>query len=433
MTQRPKFDAMTGEPIIYDDEIANIGGQVVDTKSQVAQSNQQAEFISQEAMRDVHHMRDVYSQKSELVAKTQNLTPTQILDGLSDEERQKAYQISQTVSLNDDRSIQEFGHDVQAKLDAFSDANLARASMQDSEMAGELLMNLMTELKEVSPEDLANSRKKGLIPFFRKKVETKIFETLQKTKSVQENITNIQTQILNQHSRLMEDMANLDQTYHQTKAYFDELTLTIAGGQLAIVDMKENQLKAMQEEYQKTGDPMLGHEIQTAMQTISSMSQKLNDLILVQNVILNQSYQMAITKRSQQVLTNKLLNTNNIVIPIWKDQISMSIQLLRSEESISTLNTINETTNKLIAGVSGQVKDAAIATAKLDNTDVIQLETIKKLHTDLIDTTNTILEIQENGEARHQRIQKEVKDSQLRLQESVTKASNKMLLSSPKK
>ena len=143
---------------------------------------------------------------------------------LSPQEQKIVEDFAAKIDIENTNQILQYGAGTQKKMADFSDAALVNVKTQDLGEAGELLANVVGELK-----DFDATEEKGFFGFFKK--QTAKVETLKNRYTKAEgNVTKI-TEALEQHQmRLMKDSAVLDKMYEQNLAYFKELSMYILAG-----------------------------------------------------------------------------------------------------------------------------------------------------------------------------------------------------------
>ena len=138
---------------------------------------------------------------------------------LTDAEKKAVEDFAAKIDIENTNQILQYGAGTQKKMADFSDAALVNVKTQDLGEVGELLANVVGELK-----DFDATEEKGLFAFFKK--QTAKVETLKNRYTKAEgNVTKI-TEALEQHQmRLMKDSAVLDKMYEQNLVYFKELSM----------------------------------------------------------------------------------------------------------------------------------------------------------------------------------------------------------------
>lgn len=349
---------------------------------------------------------------AEVTAIGKVLDPSKIVSNLNPEQQQKAFEIAKSIDIDRSDSVMNFGVAVQARLDEQANIMLSKATGGEDAEVNKLLVEMMSKVKEVMPEDIAKARKKGFFPWIRKKAEEKALALQIKTQDINSTLDGFKGQLSTHKDSLIADNMRMDMMLDQTRLYFQELNTVIAGGQLKINEMDSKIIPEKQAEYQKTLDPQIGQELMELTQIRNDLSIRVDDLLRAQDTALTQSYQMMMLKAGNNVLAKKLDNSVRLVLPIWKTQIAMSLVLLRTQNAIEAQDIVAETTNQLLTGTAEQTKNTVIAIAEANNKSMISMETLKNNHAKLIESVKEVQRINDESEIRRVEEQKELLKAQ---------------------
>ena len=145
-----------------------------------------------------------------------------------------------------------FGADAQKKIADFSDTALEAVQTQDTGEVGDMLINLVSELKgfEADAEE-----PKGLRKLFAK-AEDKVERMKARYTKVSGNVENIANSLEDYQAQLLKDVAMFDRLYDQNSDYFRQLTLYIIAGEEKLQRVREGELKALLDAAEKSGDAM---------------------------------------------------------------------------------------------------------------------------------------------------------------------------------
>ena len=138
---------------------------------------------------------------------------------LTPEEQQMVDAFASKIDVENTAQILQYGAATQKKMADFSDTALNNVRTQDLGEVGDLIVDVVGELKSFDAEE-----KKGLFGLFKKQADK--LETL-KTRfaKAEVNVAKIGDALQQHQVRLLKDSAVLDQLYDQNLAYFKELTM----------------------------------------------------------------------------------------------------------------------------------------------------------------------------------------------------------------
>ena len=143
---------------------------------------------------------------------------------LTPEEQEMVNSFSEKINVENAAQILQYGAGTQKKMADFSDEALKNVRAQDLGEIGELLADVVGELKGFDAEE-----EKGFFGFFKKQAN-KIENLKNKYDKAEANVERI-TDSLQQHQiRLLKDSAMMDKMYEQNLLYFRELSMYILAG-----------------------------------------------------------------------------------------------------------------------------------------------------------------------------------------------------------
>ena len=149
---------------------------------------------------------------------------------LSEEERKMADQFANQIDLTNSAMILQYGAGTQSKMADFSETALENVKTKDLGEVGELLGNVVKELKNFDEEE-----EKGFFGIFKKQAN-KIQALKTKYAKAETNINQICQALEGHQVQLMKDVAILDKMYELNLTYFKELTMYI----LAVTSLRLN-------------------------------------------------------------------------------------------------------------------------------------------------------------------------------------------------
>ena len=176
-----------------------------------------------------------------MVEEAKKATPVTVEDTpLSPEEQKMVQDFAEKIDLTNSQMILQYGAASQKKLSDFSDSALSRVRTKDMGETGELITQLIGELKGF---DATAENQKGFLGFFKKKSNE--LEALKvKYDKADVNVERIKAQLEDHQVTLMKDIAMLDKMYQLNLVYFKELSMYILAGRKKLQQVRENDLAA---------------------------------------------------------------------------------------------------------------------------------------------------------------------------------------------
>ncbi len=306
------------------------------------------------------------------------------------------------IDLENTTQILQYGAGTQKKMADFSDAALENVRTQDLGEVGDLIADVVGELKGFEAEE-----DKGLFSFFKK--QTNKLETMKNRYAKAEvNVAKIGDALQQHQVRLMKDSALLDKMYEQNLAYFKELTMYIMAGKQKLAEVRAGKLKELELTAMRTG---LGEDAQAARDLADKCNRfekKIHDLELTRSISMQTAPQIRMIQNNDTVMVEKIQTTLMNTIPLWKNQMVLSLGIAHSTEAAMAQRQVNDITNALLKQNAEKLHMASVETAKESERGVVDIETLKKTNAQLIQTLDEVMKIQADGRAKRQAAEAEM-------------------------
>ena len=297
------------------------------------------------------------------------------------------------VDVTNPDHVLMFGADAQKQLGEFADNALAAVRSQETGEVGDMLENLVVELKSFEKD---SAEPKGIMKLF-SKAESRIERMKASYNKVSVNVDAIQTSLEGHQVQLLKDVAMFERMYDKNAAYFRQLTLYIIAGQEKLDQVRQGELAKLYEKAAQSGDAMDAQAANDLAAQCDRFEKKLNDLMLTRHVALQTAPQIRLLQNNDSLLVERIQSTIANTLPLWKNQMVLALGLHNSQQALKAQQAVTDMTNELLKKNSETLKMGTIGTAKEAERGIIDLETLIKTNQDLIDTINEVINIQENG------------------------------------
>ena len=310
---------------------------------------------------------------------------------LTPEEQQIVREFAAKIDVENTAQIMQYGAGTQKKMADFSDAALANVRAQDLGEVGELIVNVVGELKGFDTEE-----DKGFFGFFKKQAN-KLEMMKNRYDKAEVSVTKISDALQQHQVRLMKDSAMLDQMYEQNLAYFKELTMYILAGKQKLEEVRTGKLQQLEDTAHRTG---LAEDVQAAKDLADKcqrFEKKIYDLELTRAISLQTAPQIRMIQNNDNVMVEKIQTTLVYTIPLWKNQMVITLGIAHASEAAAAQRQVNDVTNALLQANAKRLHTASVETAKEAERGIVDIETLKKTNAELIQTLDDVVKIQENG------------------------------------
>lgn len=341
-----------------------------------------------------------FEKKEEVLPKKQ--TQKEEVPVLTPEERKMVNDFAVKIDIENTNQILQYGAGTQKKMADFSDTALENVKTQDLGEIGELISNVVGELKDFDVQEEGK-----FFGFFRK--QTSKMENLKnKYDKAQANVEKI-TDSLQQHQvRLMKDSAMLDKMYEQNLNYFKELTMYILAGKKKLEETRNGKLAEMKNKAALSGLPEDAQAARDLDEKCSRFEKKLHDLELTRTIAMQTAPQIRLIQNNDTVMVEKIQTTIVNTIPLWKSQMVLALGIAHSAEAAQAQRQVTDITNELLRKNAETLHMATVETAKESERGIVDLETLQKTNADLIQTLDDVMRIQMEGRQKRQAAEMEM-------------------------
>ncbi|CEF18852.1 TelA-like protein [Staphylococcus xylosus] len=333
----------------------------------------------------------------------------------TEKEQQKINELSEKIKPMDHDGLLNYGTEAQSHMSQFSHRILNEVKTTDVGPVGESLNGLMSKLKSVNPDELNPENQSKLKRIFRR-TKASVNEMFSKMQSVGSQIDRISIELDKHKNNLVKDVDMLDELYNMNKDYFDELSLYIEAAKKKQHDLQQEDVPKLKAQAKSTGNQMDVQAASDMEQFIDRLDKRIYDLQLSRQIAIQTAPQIRMIQNVNQALAEKIQSSILTSIPLWKNQMSIALTLMRQRNAVTAQKAVTDTTNDLLLKNSELLKQNALATATENERGVVDIETLKTTQNDIIETIEQTLQIQEQGRNKRQQAESELNQLETELQ-----------------
>ena len=341
----------------------------------------------------------------------------QAVGQLTPEERAEVERIKESLDLTDSAAIIDFGTAAQKDIADFSDSILSNVRAKDSGYVGELLSELLTNVKGFEPGNTDGGFLKKL-PFVSSLVG-KAETLMQGYERVSVQVEKVKTALQKSRMLMMKDVVMLDGLYAKNLAYFKSLELYIQAGEEKMQEMRETTLPKLRAQAAASSDPMAAQVVSDFENAVERFEKKVHDLKISKTISIQTAPQIRLIQNNDKVLIDRVQSAIFNAIPLWKNQMVIALGLANQRKVLEMQHSVNEMTNDLLKKNAEMLKAGTIATARENERSIVDIETVRKVNDDLVTTIEETLRIQQEGRARRQAAEQELVQLEGRLKEAL--------------
>lgn len=329
-------------------------------------------------------------------------------------EIQQIHDFSQRIDITDNTMIMQYGINAQKKLADFSDSTLEKVKTKDLGEVGDMLSQVVGELREFD----GNGEKKGLFGLFNKG-KNKVEGMISKYEQTETNVNKIAGMLQDHQIRLLKDTSMLDQLFDLNNTYYKELSMYIAAGKEKLHHVKNEEIPALEQKALHSNLPEDAQALKDMTMYYDRFDKKLHDLELSRMIGIQTAPQIRLLQNSNNLMIEKIQSTLVNTIPLWKNQMVITLGLHHATEAAKTQQAVSDMTNELLKKNADALHSATVETAKESNRSIVDIETLKHTNEQLIQTFDDVLQIQEQGRIKRQEAEQELRQIENELKQKI--------------
>lgn len=330
---------------------------------------------------------------AELAPKPEEIPEDLSENNLTPEEKKMVEDFAKTIDVTNSNVILTYGAAAQQKIAGFSESALKSVRTKDMGEIGEMVSNLVTELRAFSPEE---ESKGGFFSLF-KKPANKIAAMKAKYDKAETSVDKICAQLEAHQIQLMKDVAMLDQMYQVNLNYFKELSMYILAGKRRLNEVRTTILPELMEKARQSGLPEDAQAANDMDALCNRFEKKIHDLELTRVISIQMAPQIRLVQGNDTLMTEKIQSTIVNTIPLWKSQMVLALGLSHSLDAMEAQRKVTDLTNDLLKKNADALKTATVETARESERGIVDIETLQHTNESLISTLDEVMRIQEEG------------------------------------
>ncbi len=333
-------------------------------------------------------------------------TPESALDmsKLTDAEKAAVLNFAKQIDIRDTNTVLQFGAGAQKNIADFSGTTLNNVRTKDMGEVGDMLGNLVVELKHINFDQ---EEKKGLLGLF-KKAESRIDALKAQYDKAEVNVDKIAEMLEKHQLTLLKDVAMLDKMYELNQAYFKELGMYILAGKQRLEEARTVELAALQKKAQESGLPEDAQAANDFANMCSRFEKKIHDLELTRIISIQMGPQIRLIQNNDSLMIEKIQTSLVNTIPLWKSQMVLALGMYHSQQAMQAQREVTDVTNELLRKNAEALKTGSIETAREAERGIVDLDTLKNTNQMLIETLETVRQIQAEGSQKRREAEEEL-------------------------
>jgi uncharacterized protein YaaN involved in tellurite resistance len=342
------------------------------------------------------------------------------IDALTDADRARYLKIAETISENDINSIQTYGSELSGVVQRNGDEllRITTSNSMNSVETNNIINNLIADIGGIDIDGcLEESRVKK---FFRSLPVVRSFVkrydiTVAKYDNIANNVDKVSRKITATKVLALRDNTTLQVIFDNNLEYIRRMRELIIAATLRAEEINA------EIERMKTDPDIEPYIIQDKIAFYETLQKRITDMKVSEYIMGQDLLQVRALQTNNTAIAQKSDNIVNTVIPIWKNQLSISIIMQNQKNNIEVQRMTADATNEILVKNAEMLKTNTINVAKANEESVVTVDTLKRTTQTLIDTMNEYKRIHEDGERKRTEINETLKELSEQLAREIEK------------
>ena len=336
-----------------------------------------------------------------------------------DQLQQRAAEISKTIDPTKPDSLTNFGVETQRKLGYYSNELLTKVKAKDSGDAGTAINELLTQINMIKIDE---QEKRGLLsrlPFVNK-IKDRSQRIAIQYNTIAENVDDVVIKLEKTRQSIMKDSTSLEVMFNQAVEYIHEVRAVIAAGKMKIEELENVEIPRLQSEAEASGqDELVVQRLSDMVAFKDRLEKKVHDLTLSHTIATQSMPQIRMIQTTNDVLAQKIQNSIVTVIPVWRQQVAIALGLEKQRKALEIQKKVTDTTNEMLLKNSQLLKTNVVTAAQENERGIVDVDTLKKVNRDMVETLDAVLKISEEGSRKRAEAVKELAEVQEELNNKI--------------
>ncbi|MCH3998420.1 MAG: toxic anion resistance protein [Lachnospiraceae bacterium] len=335
----------------------------------------------------------------------------------SDDEKRQVEEFARQIDITDVKLVNSYGAGAQKGISTFSSQITSNVKTKEFGDVGDSLRDLRDAINStVAPQ------KKGLFGLFQKG-KAKVTYVISNYESAETNIRKIEKDLQRHQQVLTKDVYIFDQMYDMNLEFYKELTMYIIAGKKALALARSTRLVELRDKATLTQDQLDIQMYRDYDDACKRFEKRIYDLETTRLLSIQQAPQIRLLQNADQEVVDKLRSDIINTIPLWRNQMVLALGIEHSRRALDAQSAV--TANEMFARNAETLKQGAIDAAIASEKGIVDIETLRKVNSDIITAINEVVKIHEEGSRRRAEATEELAKIEDELKQALLEAGSR--------
>lgn len=338
---------------------------------------------------------------------------------LSEDEKKQVEEFARQIDVTDVKMVNSYGAGAQKGISAFSSSITNNVRTKEFGDVGDSLRDLRAAINST-----VSVPKTGLLGLFQKG-KAKVTYVISNYESAETNIRKIEKDLQRHQQVLTKDVYIFDQMYDMNLEFYKELTMYIIAGKKALDQARNTKLRELENKAALTQDQLDIQLYRDYDDACNRFEKRIYDLETTRLLSIQQAPQIRLLQNADQEVVDKLRSDIINTIPLWRNQMVLALGIEHSRRALDAQSAVTEMTNEMFARNAETLKQRAIDAAIASEKGIVDIETLRKVNADIIDSINEVVKIHEEGSRRRAEASEELAKIEDELKQALLEAGSR--------
>ena len=343
-------------------------------------------------------------------------------DSLTQAEKDAIDEFNKKIDVTDSTQVLQFGAAAQNKISQFSDSVLDDIRTKNLGEVGDLLADLVGQIKSFNSE-ISNDNK-GILAKIFSRGKREIDTVVAKYNKIGSNIDTIEKSLEKHRLQMLKDISIFDSMYDKNLTYFKEISLYIIAGEKKLDELRNVTLPALIKKAEESGEQMDAQKVKDLESIINRFEKKVYDLKTTRIISIQMAPQIRLLQNNEAELVEKIQSSITNTIPLWKNQMVIALGINNAKQALGAQTAVTNLTNDMLKKNSEILKQGSIEIAQQSERAIVDVETLQKTNNDLIETLDKVIEIHKQGRVKRQESEKALTEIEKELRAKMLEIKN---------
>jgi uncharacterized protein YaaN involved in tellurite resistance len=323
--------------------------------------------------------------------------------GLTPDDAGRIREIAASLADIQPGNLHVFARDAATKSAALSTQLLDRVRNKDLDEAGAKLGDVVRIARTLNLEKFGTRSPVPFIGPLIDRLRASKGELVQKFSSTNQQIEQLLRDVGLQQADLHQQVKDFDRMHEVVLVERHELGLHVAAGRLRLQELRE-ELQALA----GTEDPQLRVRRGEVDNAVRLLDKRVGDLAMMQHAADQSLPMIRIIQANAIQLIEKFTTVRDLTIPSWRRHFATQLSLQKLKNAADLTTAIDDATNEMMRKNADLVHETSVSTAKTAQRAVIDIETLRHVHDQLIKTVEDVREIHRDGMQKRQQAERDL-------------------------